>query len=203
MKYLALMFFVFVLSCSKSVSDEPSAPHNSAEWQVWAYSTAAPSYIGDYATVMGGDGSILREGSNGWTCMPGNPRPFPANGWDNPHQAMPTCSDTEAMKWMAAFMNNVDPIMDRDGYMWMLHGDVGEANLVPGVLSKSDSTPGQFIESGPHFMVVPKDPETLKNFTADFTRGEPYVMFPDSKWAHLMVPVGDYYKYQPESSPSN
>ena len=42
---------------------------------------------------------------------------------------------------MAAFMNNVDPIMDRDGYMWMLHGDVGEDNLVPGVLSKSDSTP--------------------------------------------------------------
>ena len=85
--------------------------------------------------------------------MPGNPRPFPSVGWDNPHQAMPTCSDTEAMKWMAAFMNNVDPIMDRDGYMWMLHGDVGEDNLVPGVLSKSDSTPGQFIESGPHFMV--------------------------------------------------
>jgi hypothetical protein len=52
-------------------------------------------------------------------------------------------------------------------------------------------------------MVVPKDPDTLKNFTSDFTRGEPYVMFPDSKWAHLMVPVGDYYKYQPESSPSN
>ena len=48
-----------------------------------------------------------------------------------------------------------------------------------------------------------KDPDTLKNFTSDFTRGEPYVMFPDSKWAHLMVPVGDYYKYQPESSPSN
>ena len=36
MKYLALMFLVFVLSCSKSVSDEPSAPHNSAEWQIWA-----------------------------------------------------------------------------------------------------------------------------------------------------------------------
>ena len=67
MKYLALMFFVFVLSCSKSVSDEPNAPHNSAEWQIWAYSTAAPSYIGDYATIIGGDGSILREGSNGWT----------------------------------------------------------------------------------------------------------------------------------------
>ena len=25
--------------------------------------------------------------------------------------------------------------------MWMLHGDVGEDNLVPGVLNKSDSTP--------------------------------------------------------------
>ena len=44
MKYLALMFFVFVLSCSKSVSDEPSAPHNSAEWQIWAYSLLLQLY---------------------------------------------------------------------------------------------------------------------------------------------------------------
>ena len=63
MKYLALMCFVFVRSCSKSVSDEPNAPHNSAEWQIWAYTSAAPDYIGDLATVIGADGKVLKEGS--------------------------------------------------------------------------------------------------------------------------------------------
>ena len=80
--------------------------------------------------------------------------------------------------------------------MWMLHGDVGEDNLVPGVLDKKDSTPGQWIESGPHLMLMPKDPKSLENFTSDFNKGEPYVMFPGTEYAHLMIPVEGYYKYQ-------
>ena len=56
---------------------EPEGPHDGAEWQIWAYSSAAPAPLGTHATVLGLDGSVLREGSNGWTCMVGNPRPAP------------------------------------------------------------------------------------------------------------------------------
>ena len=79
--------------------------------------------------------------------MAGNGRPYPKKGWKNAHDAMPTCNDKEAMKWMSAFMKNEKPNLDKDGWMWMLHGDVGEDNLVAGVLNKEDSTPGQWIES--------------------------------------------------------
>ena len=67
---------------------------------------------------------------------------------------------------------------------------------VPGVLNKKDSTPGEWIESGPHLMLMPKDPKTIENFTTDFRKGEPYVMFPGTDYAHLMIPVEGYYQYQ-------
>ena len=36
-------------------------------------------------------GNLLREGSNGWTCLPANPRgqSDPENGWVDAHEAMP------------------------------------------------------------------------------------------------------------------
>ena len=39
--------------------------------------------------------------------------------------------------------------------MWMLNGDMGEDNTTAGVFDKKDSTPGQWIESGPHLMLMP------------------------------------------------
>ena len=50
-------------------------------------------------------------------------------------------------------------------------------------------------------MLMPKDPNSLKNFTTDFTKGEPYVMFPGTVYAHLMIPVEGYYDYQPSAKP--
>ena len=43
---------------------------NSAEWEIKAYTSAAPAFIGDHATVISASGETLREGSNGWTCRP-------------------------------------------------------------------------------------------------------------------------------------
>ena len=188
-KVLIVMGLIFSISLF-------SSDNSSADWQIKTYSSAAPSFIGDFATVIGGKGETLREGSNGWTCQNGNPRPFPETGWKSAHEAMPVCHDDEGMKWMMALGEGTKPNLSRDSFMWMLHGDVGEDNLVPGVLDKKDTTPGQWIESGPHLMLMPKDPKTLENFTSDFSKGEPYVMFPGTDYAHLMIPVEGYYQYQ-------
>ena len=45
--------------------------------------SAAPASISDDATVMEGDGTILHEGSNGWTCMPDT----------MPNHGAPMCND--------------------------------------------------------------------------------------------------------------
>ena len=184
---------------------EPDLLHTSKEWQIWVYSSAAPSFLAQNATVMGAANDTLRLGDNGWTCMPANPRGMsePEKGWKNAHEAMPVCADAASMAWMQAWMKSEKPQLERDGFMWMLHGDMGEDNTTPMVLKKSDAADrSQWIESGPHMMLMPKDVAALANFTDDFTRGEPYVMFPGSDYAHLMIPVEGYYRHQPESSPT-
>ena len=179
-------------------SGEPSGSHTSAEWQIWAYSTAAPSYIAKDATVLNEKMEMLREGTNGWTCLPVNPRGMsdPENGWKDAHEAMPLCGDAEVFKWISAYLSDEVPDMDYDGYAWMLHGDMGEDNSTPKVMSKDDAKEGHWIESGPHLMRMPKDPSSLDGMTTDFNSGAPYVMFSGTPYAHVMYPVQDYYKYQ-------
>jgi len=181
-------------------SDEPSGPHTSAEWQIWAYSTAAPDYIANEATIVDVNMNILREGSNGWTCLPANPRGMSdsENGWKNPHEAMPACVDGQSMLWMQGYMSGTKPgeKMTTDGFAWMLHGDMGEDNSTPMIFNEEDSKPGHWIESGPHLMRMPKDPSSLDGITSDFNSGAPYVMFAGTDYAHLMIPVEGYYKYQ-------
>ena len=209
MKYIySLLAITLIMGCEMPAENtistgEPDAPHTSAEWQIWAYSTAAPAYIAGDATVLGPDMSVLREGNNGWTCLPVNPRgqSDPENGWVDAHEAMPLCGDTEVFKWISAYLSDETPVMDKDGYAWMLHGDMGEDNTTPKTLTKEESAEGQWIESGPHLMRMPADPSTLDGMTTDFTTGAPYVMFAGTVYAHVMYPMAGYYDYQPESAP--
>ena len=84
------LFSLFIISISMSLSAyEPYGSHTSDKWQIWAYSTAAPSFLGDKATIIGSNGKVIREGTNGWTCQAGNPRPVPVKGWKSAHDAMP------------------------------------------------------------------------------------------------------------------
>ena len=101
-KVLIVMGLIFSISLF-------SSDNSSADWQIKTYSSAAPSFIGDFATVIGGKGETLREGSNGWTCQHGNPRPFPETGWKSAHEAMPVCHDDEGMKWICLLYTSPSP----------------------------------------------------------------------------------------------
>ena len=187
----------FFAAASLAQAGEPEGSHDGAEWQIWAYSSAAPAPLGNNATVLGLDGSVLREGSNGWTCMVGYPRPAPEGGWTTALEELPVCTDAVGMKWMSDFMAGQDPDIERDAFMWMLHGDVGEDNTTAGVLNKADAKdPSQWIESGPHLMLLPADPSSLDGMSDDFNTGAPYVMFPGTPGAHVMIPTAGYYEYQ-------
>lgn len=139
--------------------------------------SAAPAMISSDATVVY-KGETLARGSNGWTCMP---ETLP--GDESPH-----CSDGEWMQLFKAFGGNEAFTPSGLGFSYMLGGDGGVSNSDPHHSNPAEAE--DFIREGPHLMlIVPRD--LLNGVTDDPSRGGPYVMWKDTPYAHIMVPVGD------------
>jgi hypothetical protein len=123
---------------------------------------------------------VIQEGTNGWTCMdPGN------------HGAgEPMCADKAAMAWADAWQNKKPPTAEI-GFMYMLAGDSGVSNTDPYDPGKETPT-NNWIQTGPHVMIVGTN---AKSMTAVYPRdakgdpSKPYVMWPDTPYEHLMLPV--------------
>ena len=105
-----------------------------------------------------------------------------------PGDKAPMCDDATWMKMMKAVGDKAPFAADGIGISYMLQGDVG------GGVSNSDpyhadsKNADDYTETGPHLMiVVPK--AMLKGITDDPEQGGPYVMWGDTPYAHIMVPV--------------
>jgi hypothetical protein len=143
--------------------------------------SAAPDAISAEATIMDSDGTVLVEGSNGWTCLPDT------FAGDN----APMCNDEVWMKMLAAFAGKADFEADRIGISYMLQGEPpgsGVSNSDPYHPDRQNAH--DYVETGPHLMiVVPK--ALLEGITDDPSGGGPYVMWGDTPYAHVMVPITD------------
>jgi hypothetical protein len=138
--------------------------------------SAAHPAISANATVVDVDGTMLEKGSNGWVCMPGI-----APGDDHP-----MCNDPVWVKLMQAASSGSDFNTDRIGISYMLQGDALVSNSNP---AATDPNNGDvWVQEGPHLMIVgPRD--VLKGISDDPYNGGPYVMWKDTPYAHVMVPV--------------
>jgi len=161
---------VLLLSALPAIADE------SSEAKIARAMSAAPSNVSAEATIVDLDGTVLREGSNGWTCMPGS----------GPGDDHPMCNDAVWSKLMAAAGAGKDFQTDRIGISYMLQGDANVNNEDP-----ADTEPSEgevWVQEGPHLMVVvPKS--TLQGLSHDPYNGGPYVMWGDTPYAHIMVPI--------------
>ena len=194
------IYFTFLIAPFCLLADDHKAQGNSIDWEIEAYTTSAPDFIGNFATVISASGEVLREGSNGWTCLPFIA--MPKMGFKTENEAAPACADQNAMAWANAYLSQTEPKLENDGWIWMLHGDTGVDNFRPYSEGDEKNTdPKDWIYSGAHLMLMPKDPNSLGSQTTDFTTGAPYVMMKGTPYVHLMIPVEGYYDYQPESAP--
>lgn len=139
---------------------------------------AAPAAIGAGATVVV-NGEVVAEGSNGWTCMPDT----------LPGDRAAICVDALWAEMMAAVGAKAPFEATGVGISYMLLGEPPGSGV-------SNSTPyhedpvhaHDYIETGPHLMViVPK--HMLEGITTDPSSGGPYVMWKDTDYAHIMIPV--------------
>jgi hypothetical protein len=145
---------------------------------------AAPPQVARDATVIdvGADGKMrtVREGHNGFTCMADNPE---TPGPD------PMCMDENAKGWVNAWMAHQTPPAGKVGLMYMLKGGTDASNTDP--YAKKPTASNHWVNTGPHVMVVGADDSFYAQYpkTADPKTGAPYVMWADSPYHHLMVPV--------------
>lgn len=142
--------------------------------------SAAPAAIAEYAAVADGDGNVLREGSNGYTCMPDNPE-VPGNS--------PMCLDETWLAWAHAWMSGEDPpATETVSFGYMLQGDMPVSNTDPNATGPTEDN--EWIESaGPHIMLLVPDATTLEGMSHDPYSGEPFVMWRGTPLVHVMIPT--------------
>lgn len=141
--------------------------------------SAAPARLAQGATVMDWENNVLRQGTNGWTCFPSPPMLT--------SDSAPMCMDGPWMKWADAWANRKPFETDRIGISYMLAGDGGASNIDPFAEGPTDDN--QWVEEGPHLMILAPDPAMLEGVSTDPHNGGPYVMWKGTPYAHIMVPV--------------
>ena len=146
--------------------------------------SAAPKKVSAGATIiaMDADGKMrtLREGTNGFTCMPDNPATL---GPD------PMCMDKASLDWANAWMGHKKPASGKVGFMYMLSGGTDGSNTDP---YATKPMPGNhWIKTGPHVMVVGADESFYAMYPkgADPDTATPYVMWAGTPYQHLMIPI--------------
>lgn len=141
--------------------------------------SAAPAAVSAEATILDTDGTVLREGDNGWTCLPDT----------MPGDHAPMCNDATWMEMMGALMKEEPYEADRIGISYMMQGEpsgAGVSNATP--YHPDPKSADDYVETGPHLMiVVPR--HLLEGITDDPNEGGPYVMWGETPYAHIMIPV--------------
>ena len=142
--------------------------------------SAGPDSLSKNATIADWDGTVLREGSNTWTCLPD----IPDNGGTDPW-----CVDASWQNLLDALTNGKNPTYDKIGIAYMLAGDAPISNITPG--GKEED--GDWVMNlKAHLMVLVPDHSMFDNISTDPKNGGPWTMWPNTPYAHIMVPIDSY-----------
>ena len=143
---------------------------------------AGPASLSKRATIMDWNGTVVRKGTNGWTCMPDNPNTSGRDPW---------CMNEPWLNFIEALKNKQKPVYTQVGIAYMLQGDTPVSNTDPYATAPA---PGDdWVEGlGAHIMVLVPDVSALKSVPTDSKNGGPWIMWADTPYAHLMVPIDSY-----------
>ncbi len=175
---------LFTLLLSFTFSSIALADDESAATKIARAASAAPASISADATIVDVDGTVLREGSNGWTCLPGVPL--------IPGDDHPMCNDATWTAWLAAAAAGKEFSADTVGYSYMLQGDAMVHNHDPSASQPDDS--GHWVQEGPHLMLLMPANVSFAEMSDDPNVPGPYVMWGKTPMRHIMVPVGPRQK---------
>ncbi len=161
---LALLIPATALAQALPTPDDPIA---------YAESAGIPEIAAE-ATILDAEGNVLRQGTNEWFCVAA--------------EGQPMCGDAQWMTWMDAYMNQrAETGVTELGISYMLQGDEGASNIDP--YAEGPTADNEWVITGPHLMMIVPDPALLEGIPTDPDAGGPYVMWRDTPFAHVMVPI--------------
>jgi hypothetical protein len=146
---------------------------------------AGPASLTKHATILDTQGNVVRQGSNGWTCLPDNPA---TTGND------PVCMNEPWLTFKNALKNKTTPTNTQVGIAYMLQGDSPMSNTDP--FAAAPRPGDEWIDvRGAHIMVQVPDRAALNNVSTDWKHGGPWVMWAGTPYAHLMIPIDGTSSY--------
>lgn len=179
MKKLVLLPGLLLAMAMPAVAD-----HDDDHKMIENAESAAPAAVSKSATIMHMDEKgaphVIREGSNGWTCMPDNPG-TPGND--------PMCLDKGGMAWAEAWIGRKKPDPSIMGFAYMLAGGSDASNTDPHATAPAPGS--KWVDTGPHVMIfnAGKAMEAYPRQGENPDTSAPYVMWPGTDYEHLMIPV--------------
>jgi hypothetical protein len=184
---VALLSLLLVPALSACQPIQPVAaqtPAQALEAKVQNAMSAAPLNIAQEATILdwpseeGGEMVVLRQGTNGWTCI----TDWPASPGNDPQ-----CNDPVWTAWNEAYAQGETPEVTSPGIAYMLMGGSDPSNTDP--YATEPLAGEEWVATPPHIMVLVPGGFDATQFTTDHHAGGPYIMWDGTPYEHLMVPV--------------
>ncbi len=168
------------------VQAAPAAGQDDAAAKIDNAMSAAPSSISATAAILdftmddAGAFTVLREGSNGWSCFPDDPS-TPSND--------PMCLDQQWLNWLSALVAGEDPPTTVPGLAYMLQGGTAASNTDPAATAPAAGE--EWVTDPPHVMMLMPEDLDPAVFSTDHLSGGPYIMWAGTPYEHIMMPVAD------------
>lgn len=188
MKRVAMVFAVVTLAACQQAPPPEQAQAGPAEgtpeWKIQNAMSAAPEAVSQNATIMEWGATMeappaqLRAGTNGWTCFSDIPS-SPGND--------PMCVDQNFMAWATAWMGHTTPAITGVGFAYMLQGGSDASNTDPFTMQPDSGA--SWVDTGPHAMMVIPNVASLGGLATDYKSGGPFIMWQNTPYAHVMLPV--------------
>jgi len=168
-KISSLLAFCLILAASASAQDD----------LIKSAMSAAPTSISGEAKVIDWEFNVLREGDNDWTCLPDRANTPGTDPW---------CVTDAWLNFLNAYVNHTEPTYDDIGFAYMLMGDTPVSNSDP--YASEPTGPEDWVTNlGPHLMMLIPHQLGLDNISTDHLNGGPWIMWPNTPYAHIMIPL--------------
>ena len=180
-------FVITATACAPTADQEPAtdetaltqADVETLEGQIKSAMSAAPTSVSAEAAIVDWNMNQLRDGTNEWTCLPDRP--------DTPGND-PWCITEAWMNFLHAYVNQTEPTYSEIGFAYMLQGDTPVSNSDP--YATEPTGPEDWVtDLGPHLMMLMPDAALLENISTDHLNGGPWIMWPGTPYAHIMIPL--------------